>query len=356
MAVKLEHIGDVKGDPVSPMKWPNSAAVFADGRVAVADSGHNRVSVLSVDGQRVWHGGQQGFAPGDLREPICVFVTPDQYLIVSDWHNHRLLVYTPDLQFSHVLGHLGRLEKPGSLKAWLRHGLSFLSNLAIDYVGAPYYFTLDKMKDGKPEKPRRSLWMLVKGLCYYSAHFDELRRVFCDYEEAMMKPNGAVFDGERMVIAQKGHQCLSEYRADAGWGRLHLLRHIHSFNQGDCFKRLCNMSKDPVGRLYVCDQKNWRIVVFHADLTYCNEIKFEDDGRYPDGPFSCVVMNADYIGVAIGFAVEVRRLSDYGVEASLDGFGETHGITWDPLNQYLYFVDRSESCLRRVKVTFGGQS
>lgn len=355
MALRLEHVDTFAGAADDPIKWPNSAAVFADGRIAVADSGHDRVVVLSADGQILWQAGRQGFGRGCLREPICVFVTPDQHLIVSDWHNHRLVVYTPALELSHTLGHLGQLDQPKGVKGWLRHGLSFLSNLAIDHVGAPYYFTPDKMVDGKPEKPKRSIMMLLKGLVYYALHSVELRRVFLARGSAMMKPNGAVFAGDRMVIAQKGHRCLSEYRLSAGWKDLQLIRHVRSFNNGDSFKRLCNMAQDPSGRIYVCDQKNWRIVVFNPDLSYHSEIVFEDDGRYPDGPFSCVVIGDQYLAVAIGFAVEVRALESGRVEAFLDGFGETHGITWDAARQMLYFVDRSESCLRCVRVDFGGQ-
>ena len=353
MGVKLDHVRDLHGDPASPMKWPNSAAVFNDGRIAVADSGHNRATVLTPDGDMIWQGGQQGFSTGDLREPIYVFVTPDQYLLVSDWHNHRFCVYRPDLSVSHVLGHLGRLSPVRGVRDGVRLCLSFLSNLAIEYVGAPYYFTPSKMKNGRPEKPKRSLKMLIWGMWHYARNWPELKAIFTDTRTAMMKPNGAVFRDGHLIVAQKGHQCLSEYKVVNDWRDLDLVRHVKDFNGGDTFLRLCNMSQDPQDRIYVCDQKRWRIVVFDKDLNYHSEITFADDGRYPDGPFSCAVLNADYIAVAIGFKVEVRALDGGQVVAELDGFGETHGITWDEARQYLYFVDRSESCLRQIKVTFG---
>ena len=352
MGIRLDHVRDLHGDPASPMKWPNSAAVFDDGRIAVADSGHNRATILSPDGDMLWQGGGQGFAEDCLREPIYVFVTPDQYLLVSDWHNHRFVVYRPDLSVSHVIGHLGRLSSDGGVGSFVRLGLSFLSNLAIEFVGAPYYFTPDKMKNGRPEKPKRSLRMLLWGLWHYMRHLSDLIAVFFDAQTAMMKPNGAIFRDGHLIVAQKGHQCLSEYKVSDDWRSLDLVRHIKDFNGSDTFLRLCNMTQDAAGHIYVCDQKRWRIVVFDADLTYRAQIDFSDDGRYPDGPFSCVVLNDDYIAVAIGFQVEVRSLSDFRVVATIDGFGETHGITWDAARQYLYFVDRSESCLRQIKVTF----
>lgn len=328
----------------TPLKWPNAAACFADGRVAVADSGHDRVVVMSKDGQPLWSGGGRGFALGKLREPIGVFVTPDQYMVVGDWHNHRLVVYTPDFQVSHEIGHLGRLTPIKNAADFIRVLRSFLGNISIGQFGVDRYFT-----HGKNQHPDHwfSPAMLLRGLLYYACHPRRLQAIFCDPDLAMLKPNGAVFPEGHIVVAQKGFQCLSLYSVEEGRKNPKLVQHTRYE-----FDRLGHVAMDGAGRVYVCDQQNYRIVVLDKDLQFVHQIDYKRD--YADGPFSCCVIDEKYIAAVAGFALEIRDLTTNEIVHEDHNFDETHGIAWDAVHRFLYVVDRSGHAIHQLHVEAQG--
>ncbi len=339
------HFGD------SSLKWPNSASCFADGRIAIADSGHDRVVVLSAEGTPLWSGGGRGFALSHLREPIGVFVTPNQYLIVSDWHNHRLVVYTTDLQVSHQLGHLGRLTPVKNIKDFVRIARSFLGNIAIGQFGVDRYFT-----HGKPQHAKNwfSLSMMLRGLGYYAAHPQKLYKIFCDSDLAMLKPNGAVFPVGHMLITQKDFQCLSLYKfTEDSWKTPEFVRHLHKFgpDNADRFDRLANLTMDAAGNIYVCDQQNYRIALFSPNLEYIRQYDYSRER--PDGPFSCCIIDETYLAAVAGFTLEIRYIDTDEIVHEDSGFDETHGIAWDRGNRFLYVVDRSGHAVHQLHVSKG---
>jgi len=317
---RLDSITDYKG---SALKLPNSVAVFDDGRVAVADGGNNRVCVFDVDGHGVWeHAPGAGFSETHLREPIFVAVSPNQELYVSDWHNHRFVVFDQALKFSHALFHLGDVSARSGLKRFIFNLEVFVKHLLTRHVGASHYFTKGEMFDG-------ALKVLD---------------VFCDKGRAVRKPNGIVFQPEnkRIIITQKANRCLSIYHyADQS---VSLDKHIHVFD-GMGFGRLCNLTMDAQGRIFVCDQNNGRIVAYDADLNPVTHFDYDLTDDKPMAPFGCAIIDDDILAAAWSFGIELRRISTGEVLWACNDLGETHGIAWDKARRILYYVDRSNSAI-----------
>jgi len=87
-----------EGDLINPLVTPTGASVSSDGRIAVAESGLHRVTVIDGDSRQVVAGsGTSGFS-GDggpaelatLSAPLGVRWTADGDLLVADSGNHRV--------------------------------------------------------------------------------------------------------------------------------------------------------------------------------------------------------------------------------------------------------------------------
>jgi sugar lactone lactonase YvrE len=83
-----------------------SLTLLPDDRVLVADSGNNRIRVLSADLQQlstVADNGEQGHRDGaaaqaQFRCPAGLALLPDSRVLVADWGNHRIRMLSADLQ------------------------------------------------------------------------------------------------------------------------------------------------------------------------------------------------------------------------------------------------------------------
>lgn len=328
---------------------PNSVAVFDDGRLAVADGGNGRVCVFRPDGELQWQHDTQGFAANGLREPITVAVTPDQYLLAADWHNNRLLVFTPDLEFSHALFHPGPVR--GGYKTGPLFTLEiFAKHLLTRSVGAPYYFSFDKMEDGQNKTAEYSTGSLFKGLGYYLLHPLQLWRILTDRDHSVRKIDGVIVQNNQMILTQKANRCVSVYDLKDGGYQIPVLnRHIFE-SGGQKLGRICNLAQDGQGRIYICDQENWRITVLKPDFSHYRDYIYQEKDHIPQAPFACCVIDDRYLAAARSFGIEIRDLETDKVVFECDDLGETHGLAWDATRRFLYYVDRSRSCLLRFDI------
>lgn len=103
-----------------------AAALFSDGRVAVADGGlgRSRVSVFSADGRYLRPLGATGDGPGEFRWITSLQVGPGDSLFVFDSQWQRLTVFSPD----GALARTARFQIP--LKVVGSDGLSGVWRLA----------------------------------------------------------------------------------------------------------------------------------------------------------------------------------------------------------------------------------
>lgn len=89
----------VPGSLDGQLMHPTGIAALPDGRVAVADSGNNRVVLLQYHaGLLSWHGsiGELGNGPGQFNDPTWLAYDSQGALYVSDTGNNRVQIFNPD--------------------------------------------------------------------------------------------------------------------------------------------------------------------------------------------------------------------------------------------------------------------
>lgn len=345
-----------------PFYLPNSVCVFNNSRIAIADGGNNRICVFSHDGKPFWQHCEYGFFPSGMREPIFVYAASlsnaqNDFLLVSDWHNNRLLVFKPDYSFSHTLFHIGPIYLSRGLKNYFFLAGMFLKNIAIWRVNAPYYFTPEKMKDGKSKSPDYSLSVFLKGISYYFFHLNEVKSILTDRNFSVRKIDGIVVQNNQLILSQKANRCVSIYNIDQeDLSLLSLERHISEYAPGQYFGRICNLCSDQDKNIYVCDQENKKIVILRSDYSFIRSITFETSPQRPMAPFSCAVIDNRFLAVAFSFGFDLLDMNNNDqVVYSKNDLGETHGIAWDKVKRRLYYVDRSNSVIEVFSVTMEHQ-
>jgi DNA-binding beta-propeller fold protein YncE len=131
--------------PEPPDGWygPRAVAVASDGTVAVADTGHKRVVLISGGGEpRIETIGREGSGPGELVEPVGVAWLDRRRLLVCDTGNRRLQVLDRQGRA------LAEVPLPG---AW------------TDFYSRPQVFALAENRWLVTDTPAKSLWLVVDG-------------------------------------------------------------------------------------------------------------------------------------------------------------------------------------------------
>jgi len=86
---------------------PGAVAVASDGTVFIADTGNDRIRVLTSAGVLVTSWGTSGFAPGRLSGPEALALGSDGLVYVADTGNSRVQVFGRDGTFVRAFGSLG---------------------------------------------------------------------------------------------------------------------------------------------------------------------------------------------------------------------------------------------------------
>jgi streptogramin lyase len=104
-------IADTPGADERTFRSPTDVAFAADGSIYVSDGyGNSRVVQFDPDGGFIRWWGRRGAAPGEFDTPHSIVVAPDGLVWVSDRHNHRLQVFTPEGEFVREVRHLGATQ------------------------------------------------------------------------------------------------------------------------------------------------------------------------------------------------------------------------------------------------------
>lgn len=135
----LFGFGD-KGDGPGQLKNPKGLEILADGRVAVADSGNNRVVIFSREGV-VLAMLDEAFGR-QLKSPGCIHEASDGTVFVCDTGNDRVVVFTEALE--------GQAEWPPAGYT----GVLFYSPLDLVTDGAGAVFVVDGAGEGFDEGNR----------------------------------------------------------------------------------------------------------------------------------------------------------------------------------------------------------
>lgn len=84
---------------------PVGLTVHPDGRLFVADTHYNRVSIFDREGQWLGAFGRAGFGNGEFQLPIDVAIDAEGYVYVSEYQdNDRITKWSPDLKFVAAFG------------------------------------------------------------------------------------------------------------------------------------------------------------------------------------------------------------------------------------------------------------
>ena len=102
---KIISIGQFGSQP-GQFQYPQGVAVTQDGRIVVADSGNDRLQVLTVEGAFISAVGSWGSQPLQFDSPW-----DNGKLFVTDKYNYHVQVLNPDLTYSHSFGSKG--DHPG---------------------------------------------------------------------------------------------------------------------------------------------------------------------------------------------------------------------------------------------------
>ena len=124
---QIRHFGEC-GSGQGQFIYPRGVALTQDGCVIVADWYNHRLQVFTVEGAFISSVGSEGSQPLQFLRPFAIAVHHNGKLFVTDVDNHRVQVLNPDLTYSHCFGKHGSL--PGELFE--------PRGIAIDSVGMVY--------------------------------------------------------------------------------------------------------------------------------------------------------------------------------------------------------------------------
>jgi hypothetical protein len=349
----VELIQEIKACAGEKLSLPNGVAVLNEG-IVVADGGNNRVCLLDIQGKVKESIGGLGFGKYRFREPVGVFVSPKQEVYVTDWHNHRVVVYDRNLKYLTEFGHYSELRPSSSVASTVRRVIEFFRRLA--YVGSyiPQHFLSDKKPKGLPTY---SLSLLVNGLAYWyqrnGSISDALRMMTSSYD-AMNKPNGVAFYKDQIVISQKNSRCLSVYHSDEVSKTYLPISHHFGPSDEVLFGRLGNITYGLAGYLYVCDERQGVIWKLNSDFDLSDSIRGHDSGLGQFLPFSCCLLNEDLLCVCGGLNFQMIDLRDKSMVYCSEDIGELHSVAYDQSSERLYIADRSNALIRVYQLKLQG--
>jgi len=349
----IEFFQRIEGFSDTKLFLPDGVAVLDGGTIVVADSGNDRICLFDVDGNALKSIGGKGFGKYRFKEPVGVFVSPNQEIFVADWHNHRVAIYTKDLEYLGEFGHYGKLHSANSLADIIRGVFRFLKALAYTGSYTVHHFGPVSEKEGRNKK--FNLQLLSNGLAYwYKRHTSLVSaiRMMSSTYDAIDKPNGVAFYQDRIVVAQKNSRCLSVYRKDRSFNAYVPVAHYFGPSNDVKFGRLGNIAYDAQGFLYVCDERNSTIWKLDTDFKLAGSITIgQDSGTGAFLPFSCCHIDDDVLVVCGGLNFQIIDLLDNQVLYYSENIGELHSVAFDRTLNRLYVADRSNGVIHVCQVT-----
>jgi len=332
---------------------PDGVSVFDNGNIIVADSGNDRICLLEPNGKTIKSIGGKGFGQYKFKEPVGVFVSPDQEIYVADWHNHRVAIYNEDLEYLGEFGHYGRIDGGKGVILKLRVIKRFLQMLAYRGSYQRYHFKAEE-EEIVPANKKYSFQLLLKGLLYWyhrnhNSTMAGLRMLVSKYD-AMDKPNGVAFYKNRIYISQKNSRCISIYKKIDESDAPVFVSHCFGPQQSMSFGRLGNITCDEEGFIYVCDEYAHKIWKLDHDFKLVREIIGQDSGLGTFMPFSCCLIQKNVLAVCGCLNFQLIDLDISKVLYCSDSIGELHGIAYDRKNSRLYVADRSNGAIKVYQI------
>lgn len=335
---------------------PNGVAVLQNGNIAIADGGNNRICLVDINGQPYQSIGEKGLGKYCLKEPVGVFVSPANEIYVTDWHNHRVVIYDRNLNYIEEFGHYGSVSSPVSWRNIFHRTVRFLRNLAYTGSYMPVHFDYDDNQ----EKCRinYSVSLLLDGLLYYFRRngLAGTLKMIATSEDVFNKPNGVAFYQNKIVVSQRNSKCISLYRKDSALNIWVPISNYFGPSNNVRFGRLGNVTFDSQGHLYICDERSHVIWRLDPDFDLADRITGQDSGTGDFLPFSCCLINQNLLCVCGGLNFQIINLQNKDIVYCSDNIGELHGVAYDGTLKRLYIADRSHSLIRVFQITHVDES
>uniref|UniRef100_A0A1X7TV59 RING-type domain-containing protein n=1 Tax=Amphimedon queenslandica TaxID=400682 RepID=A0A1X7TV59_AMPQE len=104
---KVKSLGGIGGSGNVKLSYPRGVAITPDKFILVSDYNH-RIQKISMDGYLIASVGEEGSGPLQFNDPDGIAISPiTGQIYIVDWFNHRIEVLNPDLTFSHSFGSEG---------------------------------------------------------------------------------------------------------------------------------------------------------------------------------------------------------------------------------------------------------
>ena len=223
-----------KGSNEGQFQHPHGVAITSDNHILVADEDNHRIQMFTMEGRFVKSVGQKGERQLQFNYPSGIAVHPSGRVFVADASNHRIQVLNPDLSYSHMFGSFG--SGPGQFR--------YPYDVAINNSGVVYVTDYDNHRV-----------QLFSANGQFISSFGSKR----SQQVQLYYPHGICVDFTNTVyITDYNHRVLV-YTSSGQF--------IKCFGTQGSGEGVLNDPKgvavdETTGALYVCDNRNNRVVVY----------------------------------------------------------------------------------------------
>lgn len=349
MKISLKEIKAVSSYGGISFYLPNAVAIFGNGDFAVLDSGNNRVCKFTSSIEEVKSIGncREGLGDYIFKEPVALSISEEGFVYISDWHNHRVIIFDKWLNYVDEFGHYGNINKNDKRLDFAKAKLGFFYKAAKKGNYLEKHFEENNSVVDQWGYSLRLLYeSTVRNIRKYGA-LGFIKNIILDEEHFMNKPNGVTIFNNQIIVSQKNNRCISIYEKCKPHK---LIEHIFSPKAGTIFGRLGNIYSIGQNRLFICDERNSEIWMLNDDFKLIDSLTGNDSGVGAFLPFSCCMITINILCVCGGLNFQFIDIQSKKIVYQSTNIGELHGIEFDRTRKLLYVVDRSNSVIRIYRV------
>ena len=255
----ISSFGQAEGASVGTFGGPWGVAINNRDEIAVSDYDNHRVLVFCSDGNYLRSFGTKGDKQGEFEFPSGIAFDKNENIIVLDTHNHRVQIFSEQGEFLSQFGGRGYLD----------HQLNFPHGLNLDRDGN--IIVCDR--DNQLVKIFSPSGMLISKIGGHGI---------------FREPFHCVQHENYLVVSDSAADCIKVFDSNGNF--------LYAFGKkgegdGD-FKTLRCLSVTKAGQLVVCDRNNHRIQIFELSGKFVGQFgtKGSEIGQF-NGPISSAVLS-----------------------------------------------------------------
>ena len=223
-----------KGSNKGQFQYPSGVAITSNNHILVADEYNHRIQMFTMEGRFVKSVGQKGKRQLQFDHPSGIAVHPSGKVFVADRYNHRIQVLNPDLSYSHMFGSQG--SAPGQF--------SCPRDVACDSSGVVYV----------TDQYNHRVQLFSANGQFISSFGSEGSQ-----HGQLCEPNGICVDSTNTVYVTDSNHRVSVYTSS---GQFIKCFGTQGSGEGELDYPKGVAVDNTTGALYVCDDRNNRVVVY----------------------------------------------------------------------------------------------